>query len=205
MPSLTAPYKDDRRLVRRMIKGDEMAFEEFSNAYIPVLYRFARRRLTRDQDLVADLVQTTLCKVIPKLASYRGEAALVTWLCTCLRNEINGYFRKTQRRPQDVAVADDYEIPSEAALQPVLSENPERELLDSEHSRLVHEVLDALPPRYGRALEWKYIDRFSVNEIASRLDLSPKAAESLLTRARVAFRERYSSLSAKQRAESDAA
>ena len=40
-------------------------------------------------------------------------------------------------------------------------------------------------------LEWKYIDSLSVNEIASRLGTTTKAAESLLTRARNAFREAF--------------
>ncbi len=50
-------------------------------------------------------------------------------------------------------------------------------------------TLDALPGRYGEALEWKYIDGLSVREIAERLTLSEKAAESVLTRARESFRE----------------
>jgi RNA polymerase sigma-70 factor (ECF subfamily) len=48
--------------------------------------------------------------------------------------------------------------------------------------------MDALPTRYGEVLEWKYIDGMPVAEIARRLEIGPKAAESLLTRARVAFR-----------------
>lgn len=174
-----------------MIKGDEMAFERFSNDYIPTLYRFAQRRLHGDQDLVADLVQTTLCKVITKLDSYRGEAALVTWLCSCLRNEISGYFRKKKSAGQEISMADD-DVSSDASFRPVISHNPEQALLHSENSDIVHEVLDSLAPHYGRALEWKYIENLSVKEIASRLDLSPKATESILTRARVSFREQYS-------------
>ena len=50
-------------------------------------------------------------------------------------------------------------------------------------------TLDALPGRYGEALEWKYIDGLSVREIAARLELGEKATESLLTRARESFRD----------------
>lgn len=191
MPSTASRYKDDRRLVRRMLRGDEMAFEEFSNTYIPILYRFAQRRLVRDQDLVADLVQTTLCKALPKIDTYRGESALVTWLCTCLRNEINGHYRKAGRAGHRVEIPDEDILPADVPPRPVLVEDPEISLLASERRHLVHETLDTLPPHYGKALEWKYLDDLSVREIASRLDLSPKGAESLLTRARVAFRERY--------------
>jgi DNA-directed RNA polymerase specialized sigma24 family protein len=52
-------------------------------------------------------------------------------------------------------------------------------------------TLDALPRRYGDALEWKYVLGLTVEEIAGRLGLGPKAAASLLTRARQAFRDGF--------------
>ncbi len=55
-------------------------------------------------------------------------------------------------------------------------------------------ALDQLPSHYGSALEWKYLEELSVKEIASRLKLSPKAAESTLTRAREAFRDGFTAL-----------
>jgi RNA polymerase sigma-70 factor, ECF subfamily len=53
-----------------------------------------------------------------------------------------------------------------------------------------------LPAHYADALEWKYIDEVSVQEIGIRLGLGPKAAESLLTRARSAFRDAFRALAA---------
>jgi RNA polymerase sigma-70 factor (ECF subfamily) len=55
-------------------------------------------------------------------------------------------------------------------------------------------ALDKLPPKYGDVLEWKYIEGYSVKEIALKMDLSPEAAQSLLARAKTAFREIYSTL-----------
>jgi DNA-directed RNA polymerase specialized sigma24 family protein len=60
---------------------------------------------------------------------------------------------------------------------------------------LVRLTLDQLPARYGDALEWKYVEGLSVKEIAVRLGVGPKAAESLLTRARQAFRDAFATLS----------
>jgi DNA-directed RNA polymerase specialized sigma24 family protein len=54
-------------------------------------------------------------------------------------------------------------------------------------------ALKALPERYALALEAKYRDGFSVDEIANLLGLTSTAAQSLLARARDAFRERWSS------------
>ena len=57
----------------------------------------------------------------------------------------------------------------------------------------MHEALDHLPVHYGQVLEWKYTDGLAVKEMAERLEMTPKAVESLLTRARVAFREQFPS------------
>lgn len=54
--------------------------------------------------------------------------------------------------------------------------------------RLIQATMDRLPGHYGDVLEWKYVDGLTVKAIAERLDIGPKAAESLLTRARAAFR-----------------
>ena len=58
-----------------------------------------------------------------------------------------------------------------------------------ETRRLVQSVLDRLPARYGDVLEWKYIEGRSVEEIGELLGIGQTAAQSLLARARVAFRE----------------
>ena len=50
-------------------------------------------------------------------------------------------------------------------------------------------VLDRLPASYGDALEWKYIEGQSVEAIGERLGIGTTAAQSLLARARRAFRE----------------
>lgn len=46
----------------------------------------------------------------------------------------------------------------------------------------------------GRCWSGKYTDGLSVKQIAERLGTSPKAVESLLTRARQAFRDGFASL-----------
>ena len=59
---------------------------------------------------------------------------------------------------------------------------------------LVRTVLDYLPGRYGDVLEWKYMHGLSVKEISDRLDVTPKAAESILNRARLAFKDGVATL-----------
>jgi RNA polymerase sigma-70 factor (ECF subfamily) len=181
-PTLAAqPDAPERELVRRLRAGDERAFETFAEHYIAGLYRFALRRLNNDRELTREIVQSTVCKVIEKLDTYRAEAPLFTWLCACCRNEIAAHFRRAGRRPKEVALVDDF-----------ASERPD----NPDSTELVHAALDRLPPTYARAMEWRYLDGLDVPAVAQRLGLSYKAAESLLSRARSAFREAYEQLTA---------
>lgn len=188
--------RDDRRLVRRMLAGDERAFSAFFDGHFDRLYRFALVRVGGNADVAEEVAQATLCKAMTKLHTFRGEAALFTWLCTFCRHEISAHYRKSKRAGDGVAlIEDDPEV--RAALESIpgaLDGGPVEQLDRKELARLVQVALDALPAHYGNALEWKYLEEVRVDRIAERLDLSPKAAESLLTRARAAFRDAFVSL-----------
>ena len=185
----------DRGLVRRMIGGEDDAFDEFFEGYFPGLYRFALTRVDHDEDAAEEVAQATMCKVITKLSTYRGEAALFTWLCTFCRHEISAYFKRNRIVARKVDLIED--APEVRAAMESLGATfagPESALDREELGRLVQVALDRLPRNYGNVLEWKYLDDQSVKQIAGRLKLSPKAAESLLTRARDAFRDCFSTL-----------
>ena len=178
-----------------MLAGEEPAFDEFFEDYFPRLYRFALPRMRHNPDLAEEIVQETLCIAVTKMKTYRAEAALFTWLCTICRREISAYFRKHSRESQFALPEDVPETrASLESLSRVLNEEPESQVLRDEVSRLVQVTLDFLPRWYASALEMKYLKDLPVKEIASRLNLGPKAAESLLTRARHAFREGFTSL-----------
>jgi RNA polymerase sigma-70 factor (ECF subfamily) len=59
----------------------------------------------------------------------------------------------------------------------------------AETRQLIQTVLDRLPARYGDVLEWKYVEGHSVEEIGERLGVGQTAAQSMLARARTAFRD----------------
>ena len=178
-----------------MLDGDEDAFESFFNAVYPALYRFALTRLDGNSDVAADIAQAAICKAIAKLQTFRGEAALLTWVCVFCRHEIYAYTKQHAARPMVPLTEDEPEV--RAALESLrasTSEDPGVALDRLRLAAFVQRVLDHLPSHYADALEWKYIDEASVQEIGTRLSLGTKAAESLLTRARAAFRDAFRTL-----------
>src|SRR5262249_44839460 len=144
-----------------------------------------------DGELARDVVQATLLHALARLDSYRGEASLLGWLLACCRNEVRMLVRRRAARPVEVALD-----PAAEAAPAARAPGPgaEAALLATERAERVHVALDALPPRWGAALEWKYLDGLSVEEIGVRLEIGTKAAESLLSRARSAFRDAYGEL-----------
>lgn len=81
-----------------------------------------------------------------------------------------------------------------AAIASMAADQPDEAFSRSETARLVQVALDLLPGAYSDLLEWKYIYGLTVAEISERSRTGPKAVESMLARARKAFREVFSVL-----------
>jgi RNA polymerase sigma-70 factor (ECF subfamily) len=186
---------EDRDLVDRLLRGDARAFDEFFNEYYPKLYRFVKRRVPRDDAAAEDVAQGTLCRALESMRSYRGEAALFTWLCTLCRREMSQRWRDQDMGVVALPAEDDPDV--RAALESLAGNDGADPLLAADRAQLretIRAALDYLPAPYGDVLEWKYLRDMSIGEIARRLGRSPKAAESLLSRARESFREAFSLL-----------
>ncbi len=179
---------DDYQLVQRVLEKDREAFERFFEIYFGRLFRFCGARVSQEE-ACEDIVQETLFKAMRNLSTYRGEASLFTWLCQICRNEISNWYQRSGRK-SEVLVSLDEDSGLVSALESLqIDFSDEADRLSTE--RLVQLTLDYLPDRYGKALEWKYLEGLSVNEIAHRLGTGSIATQSLLARARRAFRRSF--------------
>lgn len=183
-------HPEDFELAKAMAKGQDAAFRLFFDRYFPRIYRFCCRRV--DEQMSEEVTQTALINAVRNIASYRGDASLFTWLCQIARNEVAAHKRRQATQPGLVAIEGSEEVRREVeslGADPEL--NPEHALEHNRNNTFIHEVLDHLPGTYGLVLEWKYVDEYSVDEIASRLGVTVIAAQSMLARARSAFRKQY--------------
>jgi RNA polymerase sigma-70 factor (ECF subfamily) len=132
-----------------------------------------------------------------RLSTYRGEAALYSWICQIAANEISDYWQKRKRDGAHLVFAEDDPTVQAviATLRAGEADSPEARRFSAELARIVQATLDNLPGRFGDALEWKYLDGLTVVDIAQRLDISTAAAQSVLQRARAAFREAFKAIS----------
>jgi RNA polymerase sigma-70 factor (ECF subfamily) len=181
----------DRAIAKKLLSGDEKVFREIFDSYFPRLYRFALVRVDGNAAEAQEMVQQTFCKAFERLETYRGEASLYGWMCQICRNTITDMGRRRQRELKRMPLLED-----DTTIQGILeslaapeSDEPDHYAWRMDLTRLIQATLDNLPAHYGDVLEWKYVDGLTVKEIAEQLGVGAKAAESMLTRARAAFRE----------------
>lgn len=180
----------DKRLAKRILAGEEPALREFVDEYFPRLYRYARHRLRNPAD-VDDVVQIVLAQAARRLETYRGEATLLTWLIQICRHEISRQLHQDTRDADMMtpflnndllrAVVESIEVED--------GSTPEGDNRRLELISLIQAAMDQLPERYASALEMKYIEGLNSKEIAGLMHISDEATQSLLARARRAFKE----------------
>ena len=179
----------DRRLVRGILKADPRVLHAFYDEYFPKLYRYAARRMKSPRD-IDEVVQSVLTIAARRIETYRGEATLLTWLIQICRHEVSKHYNTTHADDATMRILDDDVL--RAAIESIEApghDEPESAARRSELVARVQLALDQLPGRYSDALQLKYFDGFSSKEIAEKFGIGDAAAQSLLARARRAFRE----------------
>jgi RNA polymerase sigma-70 factor (ECF subfamily) len=177
---------DDETLVRRIARGPA------ADDYLRVLYdRFADTLFAfiyyqlGEHAEAEDVWQDTWLAALRGIGSYRGRSGVFTWLCGIARHKIADHRRRLGRRADRVADAPLETL--DLAGGPI----PEEVLAHQDIRLRVVEALAALPDDYRIALVTRYADGYGVDEVARRLGKPYKAAESLLSRAKTAFRSAF--------------
>jgi RNA polymerase sigma-70 factor, ECF subfamily len=191
---------------RRALAGDGAAVAALAEVMLRPLYSFCLYRLARNRHLCEEVVQETLVQAIRELDKYqpaRAENSIFPWLRGLARNHIHRVLKREQGGISLEALWErmDRELMDVFARLDAQPFNDE--LLQRQETReMVSMTMSQLPPHYREALEAKYLQGRSVRDIASAGRISEKAAESLLTRAREAFRATFTALARNLNAES---
>jgi RNA polymerase sigma-70 factor (ECF subfamily) len=160
------------------VLSDPAAFRAWYDASLPRVLGYVHARCGNDLALAEEITQQTFVSAIRHHRQFRGGADSVTWLCAIARRKLVDHYRRLDRehRRQVRLVA-----------------------IDGGHDQVARvderaAVLSALTSLRGEqqlALTLRHLDGLSVREIGELLGRSAKATESLLARARDAFRKAY--------------
>lgn len=173
----------DGELIKGIKKGDDKSLEIFYNAYSGLLYAFICHQLKKNSGIVHDVYQETWLAALENIGSLRSKSHFFTWLCAIARNKVADHFRDSAKLP----LSEDFTTyHSDLSYQEWPEDGFREEMLAH-----VVETLGNVNPVYRNLLMARYIDNKSVEEISALSGKSYKAAESLLSRAREAFRKKF--------------
>ena len=162
---------DDRELVRRHVEGDPEAFGELFRRHRDRMWAVALRT-TGNRELAADCVQDAFISAFRRASSYRGEAAVTTWLHRIVVNACLDRLRRERPTRElaeyDLADARDQHAAVEVRLD-------------------VQDALDHLPEGQRLALVLVDMHGLSISEAADVLEVAEGTVKSRCSRGREAM------------------
>ena len=139
--------------------------------------------LSNNKDIAPDIWQETWCIAVEKLSNFQFKSSFFTWLCAIAKNKIYDYYRQTKQQESFAKTRKDHFN--------IDAEEIDYEFIDAETQSDVLTVLANLTDEYNYLLKAKYVENKSTDEISTAIGKSYKATESMLTRARDAFRNKF--------------
>jgi len=189
-----ALHDADLALAARAASGDTRAFEALMRRHNRQLYR-AVMGIAGNAAEAEDAVQDAWLHAHQRLASYRGDAALSTWLTRiAVHAALDALRRRGRVIDWDAAPPDDAVAAKEPAmaLHADTPEAPDAEVERGELRALLERAIAGLPPAYRSVFMLRAVQEMSVDETAYALQLSGDAVKTRFLRARAMLRDALS-------------
>jgi RNA polymerase sigma-70 factor, ECF subfamily len=168
---------DDQELIARVLNGEADAERALYERHVDRVYRLAWR-LTDDPHLAEDVTQETFIRAFERLAGFRGESSLATWLAAVTTSTAFNALRKVKRfrsREVDLEVAPELPTPGRQA-EPDLRYRMGR-------------AIEALPQGYRAVFLMHDVEGYTHEEIGIALGIETGTSKAQLSRARARLRQ----------------
>jgi RNA polymerase sigma-70 factor, ECF subfamily len=163
---------EERQLIDRVLTGDKAAQRAFYDGHVDRVFALAYR-ITGDEAAARDCTQLAFIRLFEKLRTFRGQAALSTWVHAVAVSVILQWLRKTKRHRQrevDIEAAEQVSAPYSA--------------FDSVVDDTVRRAIASLAGRYRTVVVMHDIEGHTHEEIGAALGITAAASKIRLSRAR---------------------
>ena len=167
------PVRDDRELLTAHLAGDRTAFDELVVRHRDRLWGLALRTLGNPED-ASDAVQNALISAYRGASSYRGDAAVTTWLHRIVVNACLDLLRRKKVRPTEP-------LPEEESRQPAVKTDA---IAERDLTLVVEAALRTLSIEQRAAIVLVDLQGYSVEDAAAVLDCAPGTVKSRCSRGR---------------------
>lgn len=160
-----------------MVRGEPSAQRQLYDAHVDRVYRLAYR-MAGDDDTARDFTQETFIRAFQRMATFRGDSSIATWLHSIAVSVVLNGLRSVKRFDKRRASADEgLSVPSST-----------REAEPDLKLRLAH-AISALPDGYRMTFVMHDVEGFTHEEIGAAMGVQPGTSKAQLSRARAKLRE----------------
>lgn len=167
--------------IKKLKRHDEVEWTKVYDEFADAVLGFLMRRNGNRKEVAKDLTQQAFLNAFQSIAKFdERRANLLAWLIGIAKrdNYYYGHEKREITHPNMALVSD------EKGLTPTATLSPREELERLQEDEFLEAVLGAMPEHQEKALRLRYIEGLSHRQIGERLELSEKAAEITVRRAR---------------------
>lgn len=163
------------------------SFEKFYRNFALPLMKFLIKKMGGNTTAAEEVFSDTMVAAWKGFHTFKHKSKFFTWLCRISINKIADYYRdQINRRSKFIA-------PTLEDLANIQDKNitPEEKASLDELRECVHDCLDLLPSEKRNFLYLRYWKEMTIKTIAESFNISERAAEGKIYRAKLAFRKIY--------------
>lgn len=177
----------DLELIRALQGGNDSALDELMTRHQEPIHRFIRNHVFNEED-ARDLTRETFVRVYFNAAKFKPQAKFATWLYRIALNLCRDHAKSKHTRQTALTESIASWAPDERGANRDLPDpsarTPSDELLTKEKLAALEKGLASLPHDLREALVLTSIEDRSHKECAEILQITPKAVETRVYRAR---------------------
>lgn len=175
---------DDHKLLKAIAKGDRKAFQQLYELFSEKVYNTSLSYAQNEQD-AEEITQDVFTRIFRNAAIFKGEATVSTWIYRITINTSLNHIKRRKRfsflKFGAESIQSDFEHPG------VLLEN-------KENAKVLFKVINTLPESQKTAFILSFIEDLPRQEVADIMEISLKAVESLLQRAKRNLRKKLENI-----------
>ena len=170
---------DDQTLAKRVIEGDSNAFDTLFARHRDTIYAMLIK-YTGNSDDVDDLMQEAFMKAYLKIGLYNPKYDFGAWIYTIARNTFVDFSRTRKSNvinPQNISI-------ESSDTSHMSAPTPEDCIINAQQRAQIERYITMLPEDYRQLFELRFIDEYSYEEIAEKLDMKLGTVKTRIFRVR---------------------
>ena len=170
---------DDCTLAKMVTEGNSAAFDTLFARHSDAIYAMLLK-FTGNSDDVDDLIQEAFMKAYLKIGLYDPKYDFGAWIYTIARNTFVDFSRSRKSNalnPQNLSPEIDNTAQSS-------SPTPEDYIINAQQRAQIERYISMLPKDYRQLFELRFLDEYSYEEIAEKLDMKLGTVKTRIFRVR---------------------